>query len=87
LRPGGFYRHYKNKPYKAIGIVRHSETLEEMALYESLYPNDLGRMWVRPLAMFLEDVEIEGVLRPRFADDNGPTPDEVAKLKLAEERE
>lgn len=80
LRPGGYYRHYKNKPYRAIGIVRHSETLEEMALYEALYPNESGRMWVRPLAMFLEDVEIDGVRRPRFADDAGPTPEELAKL-------
>lgn len=80
LRAGGFYRHYKNKPYKAIGIVRHSETLEEMALYEALYPNDLGLVWVRPLKMFLSDVEIGGVLQPRFADDDGPTDAEKATL-------
>ena len=78
LRPGGFYRHYKNKPYKAIGIVRHSETQEEMALYEALYPNESGQLWVRPLAMFLEDVEPG---KARFADDAGPTPEEIEKLK------
>ena len=61
-----FYRHYKNKPYKLIGTVRHSETLEEMALYESLYDNELGRLWVRPKGMFFEDVEIAGVKKPRF---------------------
>ncbi len=61
-----FFRHYKNKPYKYIGVVRHSETLEEMALYESLYENALGRMWVRPKEMFFENVVIEGVTRPRF---------------------
>lgn len=36
------YRHYKNKPYKYLGPVRHSETLENLVLYESLYENELG---------------------------------------------
>lgn len=61
-----FYRHYKNKPYKLIGTVRHSETLEELAYYESLYDNQHGRMWVRPKEMFFEDVVIDGVKKPRF---------------------
>lgn len=61
-----FFKHYKNKPYKFIGIVRHSETLEEMALYESLYENKLGSLWVRPKDMFFENVEINGISRPRF---------------------
>lgn len=61
-----FYRHYKNKPYRLLGTVRHSETLEEMALYETLYENDLGRLWVRPKGMFFENVEIDGVIKPRF---------------------
>lgn len=61
-----FYRHYKNKPYKYIGVVRHSETLEEMALYETLYENNHGRMWVRPKDMFFEDIDLNGVKRARF---------------------
>ena len=61
-----FYRHYKNKPYKYLGTARHSETLEELVLYESLYENALGRIWVRPKDMFFENVEIEGVIKPRF---------------------
>lgn len=61
-----FYRHYKNKPYKLIGTVRHSETLEELTYYESLYDNQHGRMWVRPKDMFFEDVVVDGVKRPRF---------------------
>lgn len=69
LRIGGLYRHYKNKPYKVHGVVRHSETLEELVYYEALYPNGLGQMWVRPLKMFLEDVEVDGKMVPRFADD------------------
>lgn len=61
-----FFRHYKNKPYKYLGTARHSETLEELALYESLYENPLGRIWVRPKEMFFENVQIEGVVKPRF---------------------
>lgn len=65
-----FYRHYKNKPYRLLGTVRHSETLEEMALYETLYENDLGRLWVRPKAMFFENVEVDGLIKPRFEKIN-----------------
>jgi GNAT superfamily N-acetyltransferase len=61
-----FYKHYKNKPYKYIGVVRHSETLEEMALYETLYENNHGRLWVRPKNMFFEKVNINGLERARF---------------------
>ncbi len=80
LRPGGFYRHYKNKPYKVHGIVRHSESLDEHVLYEALYPNALGQMWVRPLVMFMGDVVVDGEARARFADDEGPTSEEIAIL-------
>lgn len=52
--------------YRALDIVRHSETLEEMVLYQALYENELGKLWVRPKAMFLEDIEIDGKMRPRF---------------------
>lgn len=63
-----FYRHYKNKNYRYLGLVRHSETLEEMAYYECLYPNDLGSLWVRPKEMFFGDLEVDGRMQRRFAD-------------------
>jgi len=63
---GGLYEHYKGKRYKVHGLVHHSETLEELVLYETLYPHDLGNMWVRPKAMFLETIEIDGNRVPRF---------------------
>ena len=66
LRPG-LYRHYKGKMYRVTGIARHSETLEELAVYECLYDNDLGRHWVRPKKMFLEKVQTAEGLVPRFA--------------------
>lgn len=62
----GFYRHYKGKMYRVRGVVRHSETLEELVYYEALYENELGSLWVRPKDMFLSDVVLDGVSRPRF---------------------
>ena len=60
----GRWRHYKGLDYEVLGVVRHSETLEPLVLYRPLY-NDSGT-WVRPYAMFLEMVEVDGVKRPRF---------------------
>ncbi len=60
----GKYEHYKGKQYEVIGVAKHSETLEELVVYRALYgENDL---WVRPLKMFLENVEVEGKQIPRF---------------------
>ena len=50
--------------YEVIGTVRHSETLEPMTLYRALY-GERG-LWVRPAAMFNEEVVIDGVRQPRF---------------------
>jgi hypothetical protein len=63
---GGLYIHYKNKRYRVTGVARHSETLEEMVVYEALYENDLGKLWVRPKAMFLEYIQVPGYQGPRF---------------------
>jgi hypothetical protein len=61
----GRYRHYKGGEYQVLGVVRHSESLEPMVLYRPLY-NDSGD-WVRPLAMFLETLEVDRKRQPRFA--------------------
>ena len=63
LRPGR-YRHYKGNLYEVIGIARHSETEEEMVVYRKLYGDH--SLWVRPLTMFQEQVEVNGRLVPRF---------------------
>ena len=62
--PTGRYRHYKGMEYQVLDTVRHSETLEPMTLYRALY-GECG-LWVRPAAMFLETVVIDGVAQPRF---------------------
>lgn len=60
----GKYEHYKGKQYEVIGIAKHSETLEEVVVYRALY-GERG-LWVRPLKMFLEEVEVNGKKMPRF---------------------
>lgn len=60
----GIYKHYSGKEYQFIGIAKHSETLEELVVYKSLYGD--GQLWVRPLKMFVEDVEINGQKVSRF---------------------
>lgn len=63
---GGIYQHYKGKNYIVKDLVRHSETLEWMVLYECLYENSEGKLWVRPMGMFLENVDLDGKSIPRF---------------------
>lgn len=60
----GKYRHYKGHLYDVIDIARNSETMEDMVIYKALY-GDFG-IWVRPLKMFLENVEVKGKIQKRF---------------------
>jgi hypothetical protein len=64
IKPGR-YRHYKGPYYQVIDVAQHSESGEELVVYRPLYGE--GKLWVRPLAMFLEQVEHDGKLQPRFA--------------------
>jgi hypothetical protein len=66
VKKNAVYRHYKNKLYRVVDVVRHSESLEEMVLYQALYDNPLGTLWVRPLSMFVEEVLVDGRAIPRF---------------------
>ncbi|HLD72946.1 MAG TPA: DUF1653 domain-containing protein [Candidatus Nanoarchaeia archaeon] len=69
LKPGR-YRHSKSgKFYEVIGMARHSETLERLVVYRALYSSpEFGdkSIWVRPKAMFLEKVNLNGKEVPRF---------------------
>lgn len=66
VRPGAKYRHFKGKEYRVLYVARHSETLEEMVVYQQLY-GEMG-VWVRPLEMFLETVERNGKIQYRFEE-------------------
>lgn len=60
----GVYRHYKGGEYRALSLATHTETAERMVVYQSLKDEQI---WVRPLALFLEDVGQDGKMVPRFA--------------------
>ena len=62
--PVGRYRHYKGNLYEVLGVARHSETEEELVVYRALY--GVSGLWVRPRAIFLEEVIVEGRAVPRF---------------------
>lgn len=62
----GIYEHYRGKQYRVLGVGKHSETLEDMVVYEALYPNEISRLWVRPADMFTQEVEVSGTPVPRF---------------------
>ena len=63
----GVYEHYKSgMKYRVLGAAKHSETLEDMVVYEALYENEMSKLWARPLSMFLEEVEFNGKQVPRF---------------------
>ena len=70
---GGVYEHYKKKApdglparYKVLALAKHSETLEDMIVYEAQYQNTLSKTWVRPAAMFAGVVSHDGRNIPRF---------------------
>jgi hypothetical protein len=67
--PLGRYRHYKGNEYELVGVARHSETLEPMVVYRPLYGE--GALWVRPYAMFFENVVIDGIEQRRFQPIGG----------------
>lgn len=65
----GKYKHYKGNYYEVIGIVRHSETLEDLVLYKAMYASKEfpeNQLWVRPIKMFSEKVVVDGNEVSRF---------------------
>ena len=60
----GIYKHYKGNYYTILDIAKHTETLEDLVVYKALYSDD--RVWVRPLTMFMEDVDFNQIKQKRF---------------------
>ena len=56
------WRHYKGGIYNVIGMGKHTETGEDVVVYEGAK----GGLWVRPVSMFLEEIEVNGVKVKRF---------------------
>ena len=62
--PQGIYRHYKGSLYQVLHTAKHSETEEALVVYRCLYGE--YDVWVRPLAMFTETIEVDGKQVDRF---------------------
>lgn len=62
--PLGVYSHYKGNQYEVVGFAKHSETLEDMVIYKALYGE--RKMWVRPLSMWDNQIEVDGKTVKRF---------------------
>jgi hypothetical protein len=67
----GLYRHYKDKSYRVLGAAKHTETLEDMVVYQALYGD--YKTWIRPAAMFFEMVQTTEGEVPRFTKIDGET--------------
>jgi hypothetical protein len=63
IKPGR-YRHFKGREYRVLCLAKHSETEEDMVVYQALY-GERG-IWVRPAAMWNETVERDGKAYKRF---------------------
>ena len=63
IKPG-IYKHYKNKMYEVMEVATHSESMEQLVVYRPLYGE--GKLWVRPLVMFEEEITVDGKTMPRF---------------------
>ena len=68
-----YYRHFKGNIYRVLHIAKHSETLEDMVVYQTMY-GEKG-IWVRPQTMFEEVIERDGKTFRRFE----PVSDEEAE--------
>lgn len=66
LKVGRKYRHFKGNEYLVLYLAKHSETREDLVVYQALY-GERG-IWARPLAMFLEQVEVGGNTVNRFEE-------------------
>lgn len=60
----GIYKHYKGKFYQVLGVALHTETLEEVVVYQSLH--EPFSLWARPRVMFEETVIFNEVTILRF---------------------
>lgn len=80
IKPG-LYRHYKGPLYQVTDVATHSESEEQHVVYRALY-GEKG-LWIRPLSMFIETVDVDGQEKPRFERlENQTAVREIAMLEI-----
>lgn len=81
----GIYKHYKGTEYRILMEVKNSETKDKEIVYQDL--SDASKIWVRPKAMFMEEVEVDGEMKPRFEfirEDDSEDLEHKYKLAVAD---
>lgn len=66
IKIGKIYKHYKGNLYRVIGIGKHSETTEDMVIYQSIKNNQI---WIRPINMWNNVIDEKGTLRFTLIDE------------------
>ena len=74
IKPNTVWRHYKGNRYQVLAIATHSETLETLVVYRALYGE--GGVWVRPISMWLEEVNTDAGVVCRFTLETTPECEE-----------
>ena len=64
IKVNGIYKHFKGNTYRVLGVARHSESLEELVVYQHI--DGEKEIWARPIAMFLDEADVDGKKVPRF---------------------
>ena len=76
---GKYYRHFKGNVYRVLHIAKHSETLEDIVVYQAMY-GEKG-VWVRPKAMFEEEIERDGKTFRRFEPISAEEAEKIINMK------
>jgi len=64
IHPGQNYKHYKGGEYTILALAKHSETLEELVIYQDR--NNPEKIWARPVDIFTSVISKDGEEQPRF---------------------
>lgn len=77
------YQHYKGEYYLTLCRATHTESKEDMIVYYNI--KDKNKVWVRPADMFFEDVEVDGIIMPRFRRVEIPEDMVIKAYEVTEE--